>query len=243
MQPLGTPCWIDIQTDVPRARDFYGAVMGWSFKPVVGATGWFMAMDGRDHVAAIGPGEPRDWLVYLHVDDIEAATQACVANGGTLAVPPGEVGKLGKAAILDDPGGAPVALWQPGTHSGFTITGNPGTPVWFEVNSHDGKAVSGFFSKAMGLESAPMRGPMTYFTLNADERPRYGVMQMQDARSAEPAAWAVYFQAPDVDAKAKQVKALGGQVVAGPFDSPFGRIAVCLDPMGGRFLLIRSAGA
>jgi predicted enzyme related to lactoylglutathione lyase len=241
MQPLGTPCWIDIQTDVPRAKDFYGAVMGWSFKPVTGASGWFMAMDGDKEVAAIGPGEPRDWLVYLGVEDIESTAQACVDAGGTLALPPGQVGTLGKAAILDDPGGAPFALWQADRHPGFEITGNPGTPVWFEVNTHDGKSVSDFFSKAMGIESAPMAGPMTYFTLNADQRPRYGVMQMQEARSAQPASWAVYFQAPEVDAKAEQVKALGGQVLHGPFDSPFGRIAVCSDPMGGMFLLIRSA--
>ncbi|MFT5587280.1 MAG: hypothetical protein ACI9VR_004888, partial [Cognaticolwellia sp.] len=37
--------------------------------------------------------------------------------------------RLGNAAILDDPGGAPFALWQPGSHTSFTITGNPDTPV------------------------------------------------------------------------------------------------------------------
>lgn len=241
MQPHGTPCWIDIQTDVSRAKDFYGAVMGWSFKPVVGAAGWVMGMDRDQPVAAIGPGEPRDWLVFLHVSDIESATEAMVAAGGDLAVPPGDVGKLGKAAIFDDPGGTPVALWQPGTHKGFTITGNPGTPVWFELNSHKGELVRDFFSKSMGLEAQPMPGPMTYFTLHAEGRPRYGVMQMQEARVAEQSAWIVYFQSPEVDAKAEQVKALGGQVLAGPFDSPFGRIAVCTDPMGTRFMLIRSA--
>jgi predicted enzyme related to lactoylglutathione lyase len=39
MQPLGTPCWIDIQTDVHHAKDFYGAVLGWSFQDIAQAPG------------------------------------------------------------------------------------------------------------------------------------------------------------------------------------------------------------
>lgn len=242
MQPQGTPCWIDIQTDVPRAKDFYGAVMGWSFQDIAQAPGWVMAMDGDQPVAGIGPGEPRDWLIFLHVADIQSAAEAMVAAGGTLSTPPGEVGSLGHAAMVQDPGGATIGLWQPGTHQGFVISGNPGTPVWFELNSHKGELVRDFFSKSMELEAQAMPGPMTYFTLHADGKPRYGVMQMQEARVAEQNAWIVYFQCPEVDTKAEEVKALGGQVLAGPFDSPFGRIAVCTDPMGSRFMLIRSAG-
>jgi predicted enzyme related to lactoylglutathione lyase len=30
--PLGAPCWIDLtSSDLGRARDFYGAVFGWTF--------------------------------------------------------------------------------------------------------------------------------------------------------------------------------------------------------------------
>ena len=135
-----------------------------------------------------------------------------------------------------------MGLWQPGTHTGFVISGNPGTPVRFELNSHMGTAVRDFLAQSMALEAQPTLGPMTYFTLHADGKPRYSVMQMQEARVAEQNAWIVYLQCPEVDAMAEQVKELGGQVLAGPIDSPFGRIAVCTDPMGSRFMLIRSAG-
>jgi len=31
--PAGVPCWVDLATtDVAAARDFYGAVLGWSFQ-------------------------------------------------------------------------------------------------------------------------------------------------------------------------------------------------------------------
>jgi len=55
--------------------------------------------------------------------------------------------------------------------------------------------------------------------------------------AAQPVAGA----RPQVNARAEQVKALGGQALAGPLDSPFGHIAVCLDPLGGHFVLICSA--
>ena len=159
MQPHGTPCWIDIQTDVSRAKDFYGAVMGWTFKPVVGAAGWVMGMDRDQPVAAIGPGEPRDWLVFLHVSDIESATEAMVAAGGDLAVPPGDVGKLGKAAIFDDPGGTPVALWQPGTHKGFTITGNPARRSGLSSTATRASWSATSSPRAWGWKPSPCQGP------------------------------------------------------------------------------------
>ena len=34
MRRTGTPCWLDLQTDVERARAFYGAALGWTFTPI-----------------------------------------------------------------------------------------------------------------------------------------------------------------------------------------------------------------
>ena len=71
MRRTGTPCWLDLQTDVERARAFYGAALGWTFTPIGPEFGeWCIARVDGEAVAGVGPGEPRPWQVFLHTDDI-----------------------------------------------------------------------------------------------------------------------------------------------------------------------------
>lgn len=238
MQPIGTPRWLDLTTDVARARAFYGAVLGWTFTDLAG--GWQLAHADGAPVAAIGPGEPRAWQVFLATDAVETVAEAAVAAGGRVLLPPGDVGEMGKAARIEDPGGAWVGLWQPGTHEGFSTTGAPGSPVWFEVNTRAGARVRDFFAGLFELTAEQMEG-MEYFTLHAEGRPRFGVLQMNEQWEGMDPSWMAYFAVGDTDVAAAAVTAHGGQVAHGPFDTPFGRIAVCIDPMGTAFSAIRPA--
>ena len=45
------------------------------------------------------------------------------------------VGENGSSAMIRDPGGAMIGAWQPGTQKGFEVTGEPGTPAWFELHT------------------------------------------------------------------------------------------------------------
>ena len=54
--------------------------------------------------------------------------------------------------------------------------------------------------------------------------------------SASPAHWSVTFAVDDVDAAATTAKEFGGDVVAGPFDAPWTRMAVIKDPQGATFI-------
>ena len=57
-----------------------------------------------------------------------------------------------------------------------------------------------------------------------------------DDDSTTPAHWSVTFAVDDADATAAKAKALGGEVVAGPFDAPWTRLAVIKDPQGAIFI-------
>ncbi|MGM7669640.1 VOC family protein [Microbacterium sp. A93] len=50
-----------------------------------------------------------------------------------------------------------------------------------------------------------------------------------------PSFWRAYFIVEDADAAAEQVRQLGGTVVDGPMDTPFGRLATVVDPAGATF--------
>ena len=57
-----------------------------------------------------------------------------------------------------------------------------------------------------------------------------------DDDSTTPAHWSVTFAVDDADATAAKAKALGGEVVAGPFDAPWTKLAVIKDPQGATFI-------
>jgi predicted enzyme related to lactoylglutathione lyase len=50
-----------------------------------------------------------------------------------------------------------------------------------------------------------------------------------------------YFAVDDCDKAAEKAAELGGSVAQGPFDSPYGRIAVLADPSGASFSVMRLA--
>jgi len=50
--------------------------------------------------------------------------------------------------------------------------------------------------------------------------------------SQTPAHWSVTFGVDDADTAAAKARALGGEVVAGPFDAPWSRMTVIKDPQG-----------
>jgi hypothetical protein len=51
-----------------------------------------------------------------------------------------------------------------------------------------------------------------------------------------PAQWSVTFAVDDAAEAAAKAADLGGEVVAGPFDAPWTRLAVLKDPQGAMFI-------
>lgn len=97
-----------------------------------------MRNDGRS-------GAPDTWSVYLASDDATATVDAAVAHGGQVIAPAMDVADLGTMAIVTDAGGAAVGMWQPGSHTGFGLLGEPGSPGWFELHTRDHDAAVVFY--------------------------------------------------------------------------------------------------
>ena len=62
-----------------------------------------------------------------------------------------EVGDLGTMAVVTDPGGATVFVWQPKKMPGFATRGEDGAPAWFELLTNDYDAVLPFYENVFGL--------------------------------------------------------------------------------------------
>ena len=70
------------------------------------------------------------------------------------------------------------------------------------------------------------------------EDPVLGRMKHGGAPDDTPTAYQVYFAVGDCDDAAAAVRRLGGQVLAEPAESPFGRSAAVADDQGARFSVI-----
>lgn len=240
----GTPAWCDHQSPDPAAsRAFYGAVLGWEWQVSGPEFGHYAnaLIDGKP-AAGLGPVPPQApkvaaWTVYLSSADVDADTAKIKAAGGAPVMEPMDVGDFGRMVVAADPTGAMFGLWQPGTHDGFEVRAEHGWPCWFEVNTPDAVAIKDFYAGLWGNAATKLEG-MDYFTISDGERPRHGVLQTTEAWEGIPPHWMVYFAVADADASAAVVTAQGGAVKHGPFDTPFGRMAVCQDPQGAVFTIM-----
>ena len=64
-----------------------------------------------------------------------------------------------------------------------------------------------------------------------------------DQPAQMPATWVNYFAVAYTDAAVAKATDLGGSVIAPPFDTPYGRMAVVADDQGAVFAVMTSAFA
>src|SRR3954454_9539176 len=142
--PTGAPCWIDLfSADTDATRAFYSDLFGWTALEQSEEFGGYFMWE-RDGVpiagrmrAEAGQPVPGIWSVYLKVDDAEKTVEAACVAGATVMVPPITVGDTGIMAVLVDPTGAVIGIWQPKDFGGFQVRGEPGSVGWFELLTRD----------------------------------------------------------------------------------------------------------
>ena len=109
----GCMCWNELASPDPaRARDFFGALLGWDVEPEESGYG-VIRLNGAINGGIRPPqdGEPTHWLVYFTVESCEDAIAAIKEAGGTVIAGPFETA-VGRVAAVGDPQGAPFALFE-----------------------------------------------------------------------------------------------------------------------------------
>jgi uncharacterized protein len=245
----GSPCWADLWTsDTEGSRSFYSHVFGWrAEEPSPEYGGYFMfSKDGVPTAGGMGDmGDMRandTWKIYLATDDIAKKVEGAEGEGAQVVVPPTPVADLGTQAVLVDPTGATVGVWEPGTFPGFSVLGEQGAPSWFELHTRDYSGAVSFYRSVFGWDSV---------TVSDNEQMRYTVMRdplgegdlagIMDASGFLPEGsgsfWFVYWEVDDQDGTISTVEVLGGSVLIAPQDTPHGRLATVADPCGAQFKL------
>jgi uncharacterized protein len=246
----GVFCWVDLSAhDMEAAKRWDGRLFGWEMTPSDDPNmPYSMAMQGGKMIAGIGQmppdmqkqGVPPVWTSYAWVEDCAKIEAAAREAGATVLMPTMAVGDAGSMAILQDPGGAVMGLWQPGQHGGAQVVGEPNSMCWNELMTRDVEQAKRFYGAVLGwaFKTMPM-GDFDYTVFELGEREVGGMMAMDGPMwEGVPAHWMAYFAVADVDATCKKAGELGGKICVPPTDIPVGRFAVLEDPQGGTFSVL-----
>lgn len=246
----GEPCWADVVApDVAAAKNFYAGLFGWTFLDTGADFGHYvMCLKGGKIVAGISPPMPGSeqlpaaWSLYLMSHDLDGTAGRIEEGGGKVLVAPMDIPYNGRMLFATDPSGAAFGAWEPAQHTGAQLFDEHGALCWAEVNSREPGPTDAFYRSLFGYRQTRLESGDDQFDYAAwslgDADPVAGRLTMTDAWDGIPPHWMVYFATDDTDAACERVRAGGGQVQHGPFDSPQGRIAVIVDPNGAVFTVI-----
>ena len=229
-----------VSSDPTQAEDFYTQLFGWGtevFKP--GEADYTMiSSSGQNHGGfskAIEGAPPPHWLSHVAVENVEETIEKAQGAGGRLAAGPFEMSEVGRVAIIADPQGAYVSLYQPEGDGPVS----EGVFVWDELGTTDVDSAQRFYEQVFGWTTSDM-GPEYggYRIFNRGETGIAGLMTLPD--ESIPPYWQPYVAVDDPDRTTAKATELGGSALMEPMDVPkVGRIAVLRDPQGATFGIIR----
>lgn len=117
----GQFCWNELATsNVQAAKDFYGKMFGWKFYDQnMGHMTYTMIKVNDKDIGGIWaiPNEqqkqiPPHWMSYVLVENCDEAVAKASQHGAAIIKPATNVGECGRFAIITDPTGAHIALWE-----------------------------------------------------------------------------------------------------------------------------------
>jgi predicted enzyme related to lactoylglutathione lyase len=242
----GTFSWVDLgTTDGEAAKAFYASLFDWTFTDMpVGDGGVYSvaSLDGDD-VAALyerSSEEPAPaWRNSVTVADVDHTAARVKELGGSLVSEPFDVMDAGRMAVVEDPQGAVLALWQAGRQIGARRVNEPGALAWNDLATTDPQGAERFYGQLFGWEFALVTAePFHYWTVSNAGRSNGGMMELGPEMENVPPHWRAYFGVKDVDASLETVRAQGGHVLLEPMTVPAGRFAAATDPQGALFGLV-----
>ena len=252
IHPPGTFSWVDLSTsDLDGGTAFYEGLLGWDHadSPMGdGAVYRMFQLQGKSVAAASGQrdeershGIPPHWNNYVTVASADDAAGRVNELGGNLMMDPFDVFDSGRMAVITDPTGAVLCIWEARANIGAELVNDPGCLTWNELSTTDVERAKSFYADLFGWTYDEVgTAEMPYTTIRNGDRMNGGIRPLgdQEKQMGVPPNWMPYFTSADLDRSAAQVGELGGTVMVGPMSILQGsRIAVSRDPQGAVFAL------
>ncbi len=238
---IGKFVWRDLLTDNPAAvKPFYAGLFGWEYEErTARGRPYTLVKAGGQYIGGIAQADRKvpqeansQWLSYLSVPDVDRAAERTQAAGGSVLLAPFDLSKVGRAAIVTDPQGAPLGLLR----ASFGDPADTPEPVthrflWTELLARDPAAAAQFYAALVGYEVLVHDEGDKPFRVLKLGRERAGIMRMPFG-GMQP-TWLVSVMVADPAASAQRAQQLGGRILVAPrLDVRRGSVALIADPSG-----------
>src|SRR5262245_20595005 len=183
---VGTFVWHEqVSADPAKAQEFYGQLFGWGTE-VFGQGEMDYAMisvDGKTHggySTAMEGAPPPHWLGHVLVENVDETVEKAESAGGSKLAGPFDMEEVGRMAIIADPQGAFLGIYQRHGEAGVS----EGVFVWDELGTNDVDGAQAFYEEVFGWTTADMGedfgGYRIFDRVGGTGRGHAGVMKLQD---------------------------------------------------------------
>ncbi|MFI8434676.1 VOC family protein [Streptomyces sp. NPDC079020] len=241
------PCWVNLMTsDQEAAQRFYGAVLGWTFRP--GRLGRQFTVARRGGVPVAGINAMSSvyqvaiaWMPYFAVEDADVAAARIRERSGTVAVGPLTLGK-GRGILAADRDGAAFGLWERTGPATSPPAPDSHSHAWLRLRTRDAFDAAIFYGEVLGWASGrPGCCDVAYegdeVIVRCDGRPLARISSGAVEAAVDPLVrphWQVQFPVTDLAGTVAAAQRHGGTLVEEQAVLR-GREATLRDPDGALF--------
>ena len=241
----GEFCWAELYTqNMENAVPFYQSLFGWQTKTVpidtnqnytffnVGEKGIAGGFEINSEMKAHNFSP--QWNSYILVEDIQKSVAKAKSLGAEVLKDVSDVMDMGKMAILTDPTGAIISLWQnlkPTANESLSKL-TPGTIGWNELITSDIEKATEFYSKLFNWspEVEEFQPGSTYTTFLNNGIPVAGMVKYMEG-GAVGSRWSVYFTVDNIEESMNIAVDNGADICFAPIDiEGVGRFTMVRDP-------------
>jgi len=243
--------WVElVTTDRDDAKRFYGELFGWDFQDderVRGDVSTMAHLGGKAVAGITAPSAsqnareiPTSWLSYVTVPSADGSAMCAGELGGTVLAGPFDVGDAARVAVVADPTGAAIGLWEARNSIGAERVNGAGCLTSNELATDDVDAASTFYHELFGwaIEEVDTGGGPRYWLIHCEgalEGRNGGMRELSPAADGIPPNWVPYFTTESVGKALARTDELGGTTLLPATQIPAGTIAAVRDPQGAVF--------
>jgi predicted enzyme related to lactoylglutathione lyase len=250
---VGSFCWLELGTsNQSAATNFYTSLFGWTAEdmPMGPMTYTMFRLDGKDVAGAytlmkeqLDAHVPPHWMPYIKVGSVDSTAEKAVSLGGKQLMPPADIPSVGRFAVIQDPTGATISLFQPGQHHGLTVFGNVGALCWADLNTSDAAKAAKFYGDLLGWTFETGKDGYRHIVNGTSHEDMIGgIPPKMHAPPGTRSHWMSYFHVADCKASAARAASLGAStLMPAELMENVGTIAVLADPQGAVFALFQLA--